>query len=166
MANWHLAKTKAKEIREKYRLNTPPVNVFEIAAKENITISYFKPDDSTNDIAGFLMKDQRKIYLNPNDSAQRQNFTLAHELAHYFLEHKPSEYGVNWRNSQYTVKPEAEKEADAFAAELLMPKEAIVEIKKKYSLTDSDAAILSKLFGVSPMAMKARLRSIQHESDT
>lgn len=163
-ANWTYAKSKAAEIRKKYPVKNPPINAFDIANKENIKIVYFKPNEKTKDIAGLFAKDDKTIYLNTEDSSERQNFTLAHELAHYFLDHKPNEYGVNWRNSQYmATKPEKEQEADCFAAELLMPTNLIRKVQKELELKDIDIVALSKLFGVSSSAMRYRMQDLKHE---
>lgn len=162
-ANWTQAKEKATEILKKYPVGTPPVNAFDIANNENIQIVYFKPTEKTRKIAGLFVKDKKTIYLNSDDPADRQNFTLAHELAHYFLEHKPNEYGISWRNPEgYENKPEKEQEADCFAAELLMPTKLIRKVQKELDLQDTDVAALSKIFGVSISAMKYRLRDIKN----
>jgi Zn-dependent peptidase ImmA (M78 family) len=163
-ANWTTVKAKAKNVRKKYVNDGPPVNVFDIAMQEGINIVYFTPDQNTADISGFLEKNSKTVYLNTEESSARQNFTLAHELAHYFLEHKPDEYGVYKRNSLYSEKkPEKEQEADLFAAELLMPKSMITKAQKEYGLSDSDSTALAALFGVSPPAMKYRLRSLRYD---
>jgi Zn-dependent peptidase ImmA (M78 family) len=164
--DWDGARQKAKEVREKYSLIKPPINAFDIAKSEGITIAYFKPDDNTKDISGLLEINQKKIYLNAYESAARQNFTLAHELAHYFLKHRPDQYGVYKRNSLYsTTKPEKEKEADAFAAELLMPAQLIKKVKRDYGLSDKDIITLSRLFGVSASAMEYRLKGLRDGQD-
>jgi len=161
-ADWQLAKTKARALRAQYGVEEPPVNLFDIANNEGIEILYFVPDDVTTDISGLLSKEEKKVFLNAHESAARQNFTLAHELAHYFLDHKPNEYGVYRRDSLYAEsKPEKEQEADCFAAELLMPEELINKVKTKYELTDDDAQALSRLFGVSPSAMRYRLKGLK-----
>jgi len=161
---WASAKAKAEEIRTRYRAQEPPISLFEIASAEGIEIIYFRPDDETQAISGLLEKDKKQIYLNVSDSAARQNFTLAHELAHYFLNHKPNEYGVYRRDSLYeTSKPVKEQEADCFAAELLMPKDLIGKFKTRYALTNDDIAALSKMFGVSTSAMKYRLKDLERE---
>lgn len=166
-ANWDMAKAKAKLIREKYGVVDPPVNLFEIAASEGIEIMYFAPNEHTKDVSGLLDKPKKRVFLNVNESARRQNFTLAHELAHYFLDHKSDEYGVYRRDSLYAKsKPEKEQEADYFAAELLMPQELIAKVKARYDLTNSDVLSLSKLFGVSPAAMRYRLKVLDHEQKT
>ena len=163
-ADWDNVKAKANSIRKQYGVNDPPVNLFEIATSEGIQIVYFEPDETTKDISGLLKKEEKKVYLNVRDSAARQNFTLAHELAHYFLDHKPNEYGVYRRDSLYaTSKPEKEQEADCFAAELLMPRDLINKVKTQYSLTDDDVQALSRLFGVSPSAMRYRLKDLNRE---
>jgi len=162
--HWDAAKVKAKEIRDRYRVQEPPVNLFEIASAEGIEIIYFKPDETTKDVSGLLDKADHKIFLNVTEPAARQNFTLAHELAHYFLKHKPNEYGVYRRDSLYLdKKPEKEQEADYFAAELLMPEELISKVKKEYDLQNEDVVTLAKLFGVSTSAMRYRLKELDHE---
>jgi Zn-dependent peptidase ImmA (M78 family) len=158
---WDVVEAKARAVRAKYHAQESPVSLYEIARGEGIEIIYFSPSEENAEISGLLDKKDMRIYLNAEESAQRQNFTLAHELAHHFLGHKPNQYGVYRRDSLYEKqKPDKELEADYFAAELLMPRELIAKRKKRYDLTDSDAVILSKLFGVSPSAMRYRLREL------
>lgn len=166
-ANWEAAKTKAKEIRNKYSLDDDrPVNAFDVASKEGIKVVYFKPLENTpiENASGLYVANRKTVYLNADEPADRQNFTLAHELAHYFLDHKPSEYGVSWRSYTYTngSKPEKEQEADCFAAELLMPKKLIDKFKNKYDLNDNNVVTLAKLFGVSTAAMKYRILDVKN----
>jgi Zn-dependent peptidase ImmA (M78 family) len=163
-ADWKKAKTKAHAVREQYAADEPPVNLFEIAAGEGMEILYFSPDAATNDISGLLNKEKKQVFLNVQESAARQNFTLAHELAHYFLDHKPNEYGVYRRDSLHDKgKPDKEQEADCFAAELLMPQELITKVQTKYDLFDDDAPALSRLFGVSSSAMRYRLKGLKND---
>ena len=166
VADWTKAQDKAKEIRKRYTLNGGSVNAFDIAQKEGISIQYFKPNPQSAiaNASGLYNAAEKTIYLNADDSAERQNFTLAHELAHHFLGHKPSEHGVYWRNAAYGngSKPEAEKEADCFASELLMPKSLIDHYKKQYGLGDADVVPLAKLLGVSVAALKYRLLDIKN----
>jgi Zn-dependent peptidase ImmA (M78 family) len=166
MADWNKCRQKAEEVLKKYGINKPLIDVFDIAQSEGIQIVYFQPQNSTDeDISGFFYKDAdtkiKKIYINKLDSAPRQVYTVAHELGHYFLGHKPNEYSVLLRQAVYAAKKDdAEKEADKFAAELLMPKKMIETIKREYKLTNNDELILSQLFGVSQKAMHNRLDSL------
>jgi len=53
-----------------------------------------------------------------------QNFTVAHELGHYFIDDHPLAIlndGKHFSRSGYISKDRFEEEADAFATELLMP---------------------------------------------
>jgi Zn-dependent peptidase ImmA (M78 family) len=108
------------------------------------------------------------IIINKNMPANRQRFTMAHEIGHIFLDHNLDEIrtraseeiihkqcGDNDPNSKYFIE---EKAANAFAAELLMPE---VQIKllfshKKYGFDD-----LSKAFGVSVDSVILRLKTLK-----
>lgn len=166
MADWKQCRQKAEEVLQKYCIRKPFVDVFDIAQSEGIEIVYFQPQNAKEEgISGFIYEEtengNKKMYINKLDSAQRQVYTVAHELGHYFLAHKPSDYSVLLRQAIYaTQKDEVEKEADCFAAELLMPKKMIEEIKKDYKLTNNDELIMSQLFGVSPRAMHNRLNNL------
>ncbi|HJQ08374.1 MAG TPA: ImmA/IrrE family metallo-endopeptidase [Candidatus Saccharimonadales bacterium] len=150
-----------RSIREKHGVHKPPVNVFDIAANEEIDVVYFSPPDDAKDVSGLLVKEEKRVYLNADEPMERRAFTLAHELAHYFLEHEPSEYGVYRRSSLYlSEKSLTEREADRFAAELLMPQEFVTELMKKYSLTARDTDVLAKMFVVSQVAMDRRLKEL------
>lgn len=90
------------------------------------------------------------IIYNKNHSRNRQRFTVAHEIGHLVLEHefKVSEYKeiINFQ-----TKSPMEREANLFAAELLMSKENLIsylENNKTNSVKD-----LALVFGVSEDAM-------------
>ena len=168
MADYKGCRVKADEILKKYRITKPSIDVFDIAQREGIKIAFFNPqDDTDNNISGFLYytpppEKNPVIYLNKQEYPERQIYTVAHELGHFFLEHDPSNMKVLLRNSMYISKKEdIEQEADAFAAELLMPKKMIEKYKKEYDLSDEDEVILAQLFGVSKAAMHARLSNLK-----
>ncbi len=60
------------------------------------------------------------IGSNQNINYFRKRFTIAHELGHFLLKHLIKEHEINF----YDKDPQ-EKEANQFAAELLMPLEFI-----------------------------------------
>ncbi|PTJ37537.1 hypothetical protein BU021_12265, partial [Staphylococcus simulans] len=73
-----------------------------------------------NNISGYL--ENNIIYLNSNHHENRKRFTMAHELGHFLLRHQ----GVNYRTSKKEIYEGLhdyinEREANSFAAELLMP---------------------------------------------
>lgn len=65
----------------------------------------------------FSMKGQNYICVNGRDSAERQRFTICHEIAHIVLG-LPSDHNHQWWSAK---RPIAERLCDVFAAELLLP---------------------------------------------
>ena len=155
---------KASEILAKYGdfIEEPFVNVFAIAKAEGFEVFRFKPETDMLDVSGFSTED-KKIYINQYDTLERQTFTIAHELGHYFLGHVAgNQFGVHYRNSlSHKGDWNSEKEANLFAAELLMPEEFIERATGEYGLDrNKDVDTLAKVFGVSKSAMSFRLGDI------
>lgn len=93
----------------------------------------------------------KAIVLNPTLSKTRLRFTAAHELGHILLDHKL----INACHGD----TREEREANAFAAELLMPTRILQDIferGKKLSLNPIPEALAPR-FGVSLKAMEIRL---------
>lgn len=122
---------KAKEILVKLDIEEPPApHLKAIADSENIRVLYRAMSDEP-DLSGMLLyKGQRAgIIVNTFiDNGGRSNFTLAHELGHYFLKHKPSQFhdetGFRCTDKDMGDTPHPQEvEANHFAVELLMPDE-------------------------------------------
>ena len=108
------------------------------------------------DVSGAFDRKKREIYLNSTDPKTRKKFTLAHELGHYFL-HDGVEQDVMFRERAASGhKDQLEKEADSFAAELLMPESVI----RLYWTVAEGIQQLADIFGVSYVAMSNRLRGL------
>jgi Zn-dependent peptidase ImmA (M78 family) len=106
-------------------------------------------------LTGFLFANARGGYIlvRADDSLPRRRFTAAHELGHYLLHFLPSlkanrdpETHVMQVDGDETVReeeketeenvlslPEMERQANRFAAELLMPEAVCREARKKYA---------------------------------
>jgi Zn-dependent peptidase ImmA (M78 family) len=153
----------ADAVLNSYSIAAPPVDVFDIAKREGIEVVYFKPTGDFSDASAILDKDKKIIYLSIEDGAARRAFSLAHELGHYFMKHQANEIGLLLRHAIYADKPKPEKDADLFAAELLMPKKMLKDFIKAYSINTKDDAgviLLARSFGVSRSAMQFRLKSL------
>lgn len=91
------------------------------------------------------------------DTPQRQRFTLAHELGHFALGH-----GGGFRDNAASFNvgnyDQREVDANAFAAEILMPKKAVDYAIQEKNITDWHE--LAQLFDVSLPAMKYRLKNL------
>ncbi len=117
-------------------------------------------------ISGFIKRIDENVYIGIEKSEYpyRKRFTLAHELGHYLLhQQNDSEFeqidfrdGIDFNGQgSYSSDPH-EQEANAFAAELLMPEEQVKEYLKEYGSYE----LMAYLFGVSYAAMKIRLKNL------
>jgi len=123
-------------------------------------------------LSGFLYRDTKQsvIGVNTEHAQVRQNFTIAHELGHFLLHdqetlHVDHEFRVRLRNdasSQGT--DEAEREANFFAAALLMPLNLIAadfKGREYLDLLDDDFLHdLARKYGVSTQALVNRLKNL------
>lgn len=124
------------------------------------------------DMSGALKREQGgwRIYINRQDSPTRQLFTLAHELGHFFLHRQEEEEFVDGalvmnrdEDGKYGKK---ELEANEFAGNLVMPEVMIRKRIGEKPLDDEKVLELASVFGVSPLAMALRLRSIGYDTAT
>jgi Zn-dependent peptidase ImmA (M78 family) len=112
-------------------------------------------------VSGMLLPLERRIWLNADEGAPRRRFTLAHELGHWVCQHLEGKTApVYCRAVDVQPEPSAvdralEREANIFAAELLMPEDAVREVWP-HSATLGELALQ---FGVSGAAMEWRLYS-------
>ncbi|MEA2935541.1 MAG: hypothetical protein QOD74_2187 [Variibacter sp.] len=109
-----------------------------------------------------------EIATNGREHYFRQRFTMAHELGHYVLHRDLIGDGVNddtmyrstalgnFYNTRIGLTQEAQ--ANSFAANLLMPAEAMATMVAGQSQVDPRP--LATKFQVSPSAMRWRLRSL------
>ena len=155
-----------KEIREKANkllkdncLFVPPVNAKELALNMGLKVVFVDFNQTANfqDVSGFIHSSSRTLYVNANESPKRQNFTIAHEIGHYILGHTNSEeYSMLYRVSSITNEEDSnlEKEANYFAANLLVPEQFLKNIIKSYpGITDAQ---LGNMFFVSDIVIRYR----------
>lgn len=147
----------AEVIKENY-IKLPPIDVCKLVMNYGLGIqmAVFKKD---NNICGFLDMEEKKIWVNYNDSQKRRNFTIAHELGHWLLHRKeieedPNSYKILFRQPLGSKNlDEREQEANLFAARLLVPTD-MLKICKQGKFTVED---MSDLFGVSKTVVYYRL---------
>ncbi|MEM9284043.1 MAG: ImmA/IrrE family metallo-endopeptidase [Verrucomicrobiota bacterium] len=103
-----------------------PVDPIKFAqTKLGILVEPFVPNEP--DVSGFLMQSGDKFGIGYSKSVASQgfqNFTVAHELGHYFIEGHCIALlakGAHHSKSGYISKDRHEREADVFATEFLMP---------------------------------------------
>jgi len=124
-------------------------------------ISYLKnesglecaPLELSDATSGFLVEDEgvSGIAYNKDHHVHRQRFSVAHEIGHFMLSHNNQRKNdINRDESNSTH----EKEANAFATELLMP----LEFLKKDLRMPIDIDELAKKYWVSKDAMSWRIQ--------
>jgi Zn-dependent peptidase ImmA (M78 family) len=155
---------KISKLLRKNDVVRPPVPVEAIAKNQGIEIH--DAPTGTN-ISGALVRSHgiAVIALNSAHHPNRRRFTIAHELAHYHLKHSGTEYHVdgdftvNLRDhTSSEASDRQEIEANAFAAELLMPKDFVVrDLLEVLPLDEEKVRRLARKYQVSEQAMTIRL---------
>lgn len=97
------------------------------------------------------------IVLNPTHAPTRTNSSLAHELSHVILSHEPSMMFVTPQSgvSLRTYNKDQEDEANWLAGCILLPRDALVHIRRR-GLTDDQIATE---YGVSPAMFRFRINA-------
>jgi Zn-dependent peptidase ImmA (M78 family) len=156
---------RAADLLERIGISRPPVPVEKIAASLGAHVAYEAFD---GEVSGMLYREdggRALIGVNSTHVSTRQRFTLAHEIAHLVM-HKGDPVfidrlvRVNWRDGRPGPK---EIEANAFAAELLMPRTLMnreidrVLARSRQIAPEQLIAKLAETFRVSQEAMGYRL---------
>lgn len=147
--------TLANDILVKNDMLKIPVDLIKIANNNNIDVYY---QELPTNISGAIRYDSKsnkfQILLQKKDSSNRQRFTLAHELGHYFLDSdvlKSDELHIDYlyRLAGY----QDEKDIEYFAGALLMDKGLL----EKLFIVNPSIKELAETFEVSESAMTVRL---------
>lgn len=152
---------KALSVLKMAGITKAPVDMDKVARALGFTII---PHDFPEDTSGviFIEGKTKSIGVNKNHSLNRQRFTAAHEFGHYLNGHQHYDgEGKIFEDKEFDyLNPQhrQEKEADAFAAELLMPKHFLEKDLAKYRL---DLPKLTGIYQVSEQAMWIRLTSLR-----
>jgi Zn-dependent peptidase ImmA (M78 family) len=160
---------QVEQLLNRFRIVRPPVAVDQIAKKLGILLCPL-PAGSEDDISGAIVRNNNRVVIavNPEHHSNRQRFTIAHELGHYFLhesqvyEHVDQRFSVAWRKTDPSGGVDwLEVEANRFAAELLIPTKFLT--RDLDSLKEIDrhiVAVLANRYEVSKDAMKFRLTNL------
>jgi Zn-dependent peptidase ImmA (M78 family) len=165
------AEQRARDLLRELGIDTPPVPVDEIVERLGATISR---EPFRGGISGMLYRTDAGavVGVNSAEPPTRQRFTIAHEIGHFLLhEGRPlivdRHVRVDRRDASSSMGTKREEvEANAFAAELLMPEEMLR--RHVEALVRDDAALpadrlvnrLAREFEVSGQAMEIRLGAL------
>ncbi len=154
---------RAARLLERYgaRFGGPDLPVPVEAIAEDLLGLAVALDDHLQ-VAGMLLPARREIWLNGAEAAAspgRRRFTLAHELGHWICHCGDGAAApVLCRSEDVALGTgrELEREANVFAAELLMPREAVATAFAR----EGSAVALGARFGVSTLALQWRLYNL------
>lgn len=157
----------ADEVRAENFQSSPPVDVYEIAQNNGLEIIEVKFPEEQADISGFvtIQDGTGKLYVNLSDSPTRRRFTVAHELGHWRL-HRDELRSNPQRSILFRIaigklnNDPIERDANVFAANLLVPLELLREHKSGRSVEE-----LAKLFNVSTEVIGYRLSLLKKDGN-
>jgi len=143
-----------------------PIDPKVIASAAGIGVMPWKP--TRLGVSGFLMRSGNEFGIGYSTAIANvgfENFTISHELGHYFLDGHPEAIFTGGNDRHYSqsgfVSDDVhEKEADAFAAELLMPEEFFKEALRKGGTGFAGIQYLAELGRTSLVATAIRFVKI------
>lgn len=139
--------------------SAPPIPVLEIAESNGVDVIFADFGGTGERVAGFCDFGAGQLFVNNQDILPRQTFTIAHELGHWLL-HKeyfdrhPEEYQILPRFQSVGQSDAFEKEANFFAANLLVPRRLLDPVK------NASVSSLASIFAVSRTMMENRLKNV------
>lgn len=163
------AAARARDLLLEGGHRTIPVPIDKIARRLGASVSY---EPFEKDVSGVAYRRGRDLLvgINSRHAATRQRFTLAHEIGHLVLHQgRPmtvdKDVRVNRRDRTSSLATDAEEiEANAFAAEILMPAQQLRdEVRSSLNEGASKGILVAQLaarFDVSKQAMRIRLSNL------
>lgn len=149
-----VARTFAERLIKQARITSAPVSLQRVIehVQSSRNVSIIKDPSMPQKISGLLVRtigiddEYVTIGVNGHQPWCRRRFTLGHELGHLLLEHQGCSGSPNDGSHE-------EQEANAFAAELLMPRVILkADLRKQPNIPE-----LAKLYCVSSQALTIHL---------
>jgi Zn-dependent peptidase ImmA (M78 family) len=133
-------------------ITAAPVPLRDVVSALNLELVQRRRDPFASEAALESRGDGHAIVLNGASGERRRRFTIAHEIGHFVLH--PERQRAERGGAVNSGMRSQEREADRFAAELLMPehlvRHAVVQV-------GADVGRLAERFEVSEAAMRVRL---------
>ena len=161
-----MEKVSASALLDRFWNGVLPVDPKAIAEALGLRVVPLGPTDIAQGLSGALHYHQAEgdsephLYCRYNattEGAERQRFTIAHEVGHYALGHMVGKTLFRDTTETFTgrVYDSVEVEANRFAADLLMPASLVKSAIEQDGI--QTVSQLAQRFGVSASAMRWRL---------
>lgn len=146
---------QATRLLDSAGISREPVALRDVVSALNLELVKRTREPFASEAALEPLGDGRAIVLNGSGDSGRRRFTIAHEIGHFVLH--PERCRPERGGAVNEAGRREEREADAFAAELLMPEHLVREAAREQG---PDATRLAERFEVSRKAMQTRLRGL------
>ena len=135
-----------------------PVDAKTLIRKLGITAVYRPLSEKSYGIS-CMSEGKRFMLINSNSTRGRQHFTVGHELYHLYYDEHPTPHMCD------STESTEEKNANRFAASLLMPREGVLAMMDKEEILGRRVTLatvlrLEHFFGVSRNTLLIRLKEI------
>lgn len=158
----------ARKVLRDHGLYSIPVNPVVVANK--LGLSVLRAAFSEPKYSGLTARRSGKVllYIREGDPPARKRFTVAHEIGHALLHLGNDDEEITDTDAdlfrttesaqgEWTTHRRREYEANIFAAELLMPKEWVLQYWRHLPERDRTVGNMAAIFQVSESAMGIRL---------
>lgn len=132
-----------------------PVSLRDVVSALNLEVVRTSGEPFSSEAALEPVGDGHRIVLHGRSPERRRRFTIAHEIGHFVLH--PHRLAPERNGGVNAAWQSEEREADQFAAELLMPEHLV---REAVLLHGADPVRLAERFEVSRRAMQARLKGL------
>lgn len=131
-----------------------PVNLGAVAAHLGVDILTWRPDE--DGLNGAMIRSAKTVFVNAALARARMRFAAAHEIGHYVLGHEGDFF------CPFNRYATLEREANSFAAALLMPAAVVKTLWLKLGDVTPAAKVsaLAERLAVSRQALGYRLRAV------
>ncbi|NKE43640.1 ImmA/IrrE family metallo-endopeptidase [Roseomonas frigidaquae] len=137
-----------------------PVDLDAMADDLGLEVRYV--DNLSDDVSGKIERTRGgyRVTVNASHPRRRQRFTLAHEIAHFIMHRDLIGDGIV-DNAMYRsagLSDEIERQANRYAADILMPAAAV---RRLYRQNVKSFAAMANAFDVSAEAAQVRMKDLR-----
>jgi Zn-dependent peptidase ImmA (M78 family)/DNA-binding XRE family transcriptional regulator len=144
----------AQQLRRLWGLGELPIkNVVHLLESKGIRVYSLAIDAAEVDAFSMWRQDTPFVFLNTTKSAEHSRFDGAHELGHLVMHRHGVPQGQD-----------AEREANAFASALLMPRATVLAVSPRFTTVDR-LVELKAIWSVSVAALAYRMHTLRLMSD-
>lgn len=146
------------------RLPVEPIIFARALGYKVVNLTPFDPNPQNQGISGYAAMENGipVVAYRSTEHPNRQRFTIAHEIGHHLLGHVRANADRCLRddpsNYSASVNKHIESDANEFAAQLIMPEEALRTLIERNGMTSIRS--LADAFSVSEAAMYYRLKNL------